>query len=61
MWFAIVRIADGVLISHESSEVTQKLTDDELKSKGLTRLEIPEQLPIDKTWNPILKQQENKP
>ncbi len=55
--FAIFETATGNLISHETDDALQRLTDAQLTAKGLSRIEVPEQLPVTKSWDPVTRTQ----
>ena len=60
-WFAIVKDVDGSLVSEESTESTERLSDFELQDMGLVRVTIPGPLLITHKWNSVTRVQEIKP
>lgn len=50
--YAIYRVSDGALISHETDSAAQRLTDTELTALGYARKTYTEPTP-DYTWSPV--------
>lgn len=60
-WYALYNVADGTLISQESDECSQRLTDAQLQAKGVARKVIAGPVASGEQWNPATLKKESAP